>query len=62
MRGWSFNFYWRKQLLLYVVTANKGWFPKTFSGKQLLPLGSNCKGWWYKILGFKKTLTTDHVI
>ena len=52
----------KKQLLRYVVTANKGWYPLFFSGKQLLQIVVTAKGWWYKIVGFKKTLTTDDVL
>ena len=34
---------------------------KILIGKQLLQIVVTAKGWWYVIVGFKKTLTTDHV-
>ena len=45
-----------KQLLPFVVTAKKGWYPKEIPGKQLLHLSSNCKGWWYIFFSSKSHL------
>ena len=49
-------------LLPDVVTANQGLYPKIFYEMQLLHFVVTAKGWWYKVDGFKKTLTTDDVM